>query len=144
MTTSYVHAVASLDGYIADENDEVGPLHDWYFEGDHPLVDDDHAEVHGAPFRVSARSAAYVREMWARQSVLIIRRRLFDLTDGWHGHPPASDHVIVVSHRPKPEGGVPRPRSASSHQWSPPSRSPTISPGMATSVCRRATSAGRR
>jgi hypothetical protein len=34
--------MASLDGYIADERDEVGPLHDWYFDADHPLVDEDH------------------------------------------------------------------------------------------------------
>ena len=40
MGTTYLHAVASLDGYIADERDDVGPLHDWYFNGDHPLVDD--------------------------------------------------------------------------------------------------------
>ena len=60
---TYLHAVASLDGYIADERDEVGPLHDWYFNGDHPLVDDDHPEVHGAPFQVSAASAEYVRGM---------------------------------------------------------------------------------
>jgi hypothetical protein len=33
---TYLHAVASLDGYIADERDDVGPLHDWYFNGDHP------------------------------------------------------------------------------------------------------------
>jgi hypothetical protein len=31
MATTYLHAVASLDGFIADERDEVGPLHDWYF-----------------------------------------------------------------------------------------------------------------
>ncbi len=36
MGTAYLHAVASLDGYIADERDDVGPLHDWYFNGDHP------------------------------------------------------------------------------------------------------------
>jgi hypothetical protein len=60
MGTTYLHAVASLDGYIADERDDVGPLHDWYFNGDHPLVDEDHADVHGAPFRVSAASADYV------------------------------------------------------------------------------------
>jgi hypothetical protein len=36
MGTTYLHAVASLDGYIADERDDVGPLHDWYFNGDHP------------------------------------------------------------------------------------------------------------
>jgi hypothetical protein len=34
MGTTYLHAVASLDGYIADERDDVGPLHDWYFKGD--------------------------------------------------------------------------------------------------------------
>jgi hypothetical protein len=53
--------VASLDGYIADEHDAVGHLHDWYFGGDHPIVADDHPEVHSAPFRVSAASADYVR-----------------------------------------------------------------------------------
>jgi hypothetical protein len=38
MGTTYLHAVASLDGDIADERDDVGPLHDWYFNGDHPVV----------------------------------------------------------------------------------------------------------
>ena len=52
MRKTYLHAVASLDGYIADERDDVGPLHDWYFSGDHPLVEEDHADVQGAPFRV--------------------------------------------------------------------------------------------
>jgi dihydrofolate reductase len=103
MTTTYLHAVASLDGYIADENDGVGPLHEWYSNGHHPLVDDDHADVHGgAGFRVSAASADYVRGMWSRQRVLVIGRHQFDLTNGWEGHPPASEHVVVVSHRPRP------------------------------------------
>ena len=44
MGTTLLHAVVSLDGYIADERDDVGPPHDWYFSGDHPLVDEDHAE----------------------------------------------------------------------------------------------------
>ncbi len=82
MGATYLHAVASLDGYIADERDDVGPLHDWYFNGDHPLVDEDHADVHGAPFRVSAASADYVRGMWSRQKVLVIGRHQFDLTNG--------------------------------------------------------------
>ncbi len=102
MGMTYTHAVASLDGYIADNNDGVGPLHEWYFNGDHPLVDENHAEIHGAPFRVSAASASYVGAIWSRQKVLIIGRHQFDLTNGWEGHPPASDHVVVVSHRPRP------------------------------------------
>ena len=108
MAITYVHAVASLDGFIADEHDGVGPLHDWYFNGDQPLVADDHADVHGGtPFRVSAASADYVRGMWSRLSVLVIGRHQFDLTNGWDGHPPAGRHVVVVSHRPKPEGWHP-------------------------------------
>jgi dihydrofolate reductase len=108
MGATYLHAVASLDGYIADEHDDVGPLHDWYFNGDHPLVgDDDHAEVHGAPFRVSAASANYVRDMWSRQRVMVIGRHQFDLTNGWEGHPPTGSHVVVVSHRPRPMGWYP-------------------------------------
>jgi dihydrofolate reductase len=105
--TTYLHAVSSLDGYIAHEDDSVGPLHDWYFNGDRPIVDEDHPEVHSAPFLVSAASVDYVSEMWTRQKVLVIGRRLFDLTNGWEGKPPASDHVVVVSHRPKPEGWHP-------------------------------------
>jgi len=108
MGTTLLHAVVSLDGYIADERDDVGPLHDWYFSGDHPLVDEDHADVHGgAPFRVSAASADYVGGMWSRQKVLVIGRHQFDLTNGWEGHPAASDHVVVVSHRPRPAGWHP-------------------------------------
>jgi hypothetical protein len=36
MGRTYLHAVASLDGYIADERDDVGPLHDWYFRATIP------------------------------------------------------------------------------------------------------------
>ena len=46
MSTTYLHAVSSLDGYIADEHDQVGPLHDWYFNGDHRIAEDDHADLH--------------------------------------------------------------------------------------------------
>jgi dihydrofolate reductase len=39
--------------------------------------------------------------------VIVMGRRLFDLVNGWEGQPPAGDHVVVVSHRPKPEGWRP-------------------------------------
>jgi len=105
--TTYLHAVASLDGFIADEHDDVGPLHEWYFNGDHPIVDENHPEVHSAAFMVSAESAAYVGGIWSRMKVLVIGRHLFDLTNGWEGHPPVPVQVVVVSHRPKPEGWHP-------------------------------------
>jgi dihydrofolate reductase len=34
---------------------------------------------------------------------MVIGRHLFDMMDGWQGRPPAGDHVVVVSHRPKPD-----------------------------------------
>src|SRR5438309_9706403 len=47
------------------------------------------------------------RGLWSRQKVLVIGRHQFDLTNGWEGHPPASEHVVVVSHRPRPTGWHP-------------------------------------
>ena len=108
MGTTYLHAVASLDGYIADERDDVGPLHDWYFNGDHPLVDEDHADVHDATRHFgSQRPRLTTCVVWSRQKVLVIGRHQFDLTNGWEGHPPASVHVVVVSHRPRLTGWHP-------------------------------------
>jgi dihydrofolate reductase len=100
MSTVITHAVASLDGFIADPNDEVGPLFDWYFNGDVKLVDD-------GPFMVSKESFDYVRSMWDSIQATVMGRHLFDLTNGWEGKPPAGEHLAVVSHRPKPAGWHP-------------------------------------
>jgi dihydrofolate reductase len=45
--------------------------------------------------------------MWASIGVIVMGRHLFDLVNGWEGDPPTGDHVVVVSHRPKPEGWHP-------------------------------------
>jgi dihydrofolate reductase len=95
-----MHNVVSVDGFIADENDDIGPLFDWYFNGDTPLTD-------GSNFRVSEASAAYVRTTWENVGSMVIGRHLFDIMNGWDGQPPAGDHVVVVSHRPKPQGWHP-------------------------------------
>jgi len=101
-----MHAVVSVDGFIADENDDVGPLFDWYFNGDMPIVEEA-AEGRHAPFRVSKRSREYVSSMWGSIGATVQGRRLFDLTSGWEAEPPAGDHLVVVSHRPKPDGWHP-------------------------------------
>ena len=111
MGTVIMHNVVSVDGFIADENDDVGPLHDWYFSGDHPVPEDggqqyDHSGD-GSSIKVSRASAGYVRPMWASIGTIVMGRTLFDLVNGWEGKPPAGDHVVVVSHRPKPEGWHP-------------------------------------
>lgn len=98
MATVVMHNVVSVDGFIADDNDDIGPLFDWYFAGDVPL----------GGFTVTAASAAYLESTWAATGCLVIGRRLFDLMNGWEGTPPAGiPHVVVVSHRPRPDGWHP-------------------------------------
>jgi dihydrofolate reductase len=38
---------------------------------------------------------------------LVVGRHVFDMTDGWEGRPPGGEHVVVVSHRPRPAGWHP-------------------------------------
>ena len=110
MGTVIMHDVVSVDGFIADENDDVGPLHDFLFSGDVPLIGDEDQYDHsgsGSGIKVSRVSAEYMRPIWAGMGTIIMGRTLFDLVNGWEGQPPAGDHVVVVSHRPKPEGWHP-------------------------------------
>ena len=111
MGTVIMHSVVSVDGFIADEKGDVGPLHEWYFSGDVPIVvgaDEqyDHSGT-GGGIKVSRASADYVRSMWESIGTIVMGRNLFDQVNGWEGKPPAGDHVVVVSHRPKPEGWHP-------------------------------------
>jgi dihydrofolate reductase len=96
-------ASMSLDGYIADPSGNVGPLFDWYGNGDVEVTGADPDRV----FRVSAASAAYLREAWADAGASVIGRRLFDLTNGWNGKPPVGEAVFVVTHRPPEDWDFP-------------------------------------
>ncbi|MFF1696229.1 dihydrofolate reductase family protein [Streptomyces sp. NPDC058257] len=111
MGTVILHSVVSVDGFIADEKGEVGPLHEWYFSGDVPIItggdkEYDHSGT-GGGIKVSRASADYVRSTWESIGTIVMGRNLFDQVNGWEGRPPAGDHVVVVSHRPKPEGWHP-------------------------------------
>lgn len=105
MATVMMHAVVSVDGFIARENDDVGPLFDWYFNGDRPLSPGDSSAPGGMV--VSKVSYDYTRPMWDSIGATIMGRHLFDMTNGWEAKPPAGDHLLVVSHRPKPDGWHP-------------------------------------
>ncbi|MEV0381607.1 dihydrofolate reductase [Nonomuraea sp. NPDC050643] len=100
MSTVVMHNVVSVDGFIADEKDQIGPLFDWYYNGDVELVE-------GSGITVSRVSAAYIKPTWEGIGTMVIGRHLFDMTNGWEGSPPAGEHVVVVSHRPKPDGWHP-------------------------------------
>lgn len=78
MGTVVMHNVVSVDGFIADSEDQVGPLFDWYSNGDTAIGVNDKVSV-------SEVSAAYVRPMWAGIGAMVIGRHLFDITNGWEG-----------------------------------------------------------
>ncbi|MFD1545632.1 dihydrofolate reductase family protein [Nonomuraea guangzhouensis] len=89
-------AAVSLDGYIADDHDAVGPLFDCYSNGDvswsFPDADDE--------FRTTQATADFMRAQYPDIAVVVMGRRLFDLTNGWNGRPAAGEHVFVVTHEP--------------------------------------------
>ena len=96
-----MYASVSVDGFIADSDDQPGPLFDWLLSGDVPL---DSSGV----LKVSQASYDYTRPYWDRIGVTISGRRVVDMTDGWDGAPPSGiDHVVVVTHRGRPEGWHP-------------------------------------
>ena len=96
-----MYSTVSVDGFIADENVQRGPLFDWLRIGDLPLDET-------AGIKVSQASFDYIRPYWDEIGVTVAGRHVFDITDGWGGTPPAGiDHVVVVSHRPAPDGWDP-------------------------------------
>lgn len=93
-----MYGSVSVDGFIADENDDPGPLFDWLLNGEVPL---DQTGV----LTVSQASYDYTRSYWDQIAVTVVGRRVFDLTDGWDGKPPAGvSYVVVVTHRGIPAG----------------------------------------
>lgn len=93
-----MHAVVSLDGYLAYEDDTVGPLFDWYSNGDvtvHPNSE--------WSFNVTQASADYVQPFWDEIKVTVIGRHLFDTFDGWGGVPGAGEELVVITHHPLPD-----------------------------------------
>lgn len=97
-----MYATVSVDGFIADPDDQPGPLFDWLTSGDVPLDD-------SGILMVSHESYEYTRAYWDEIGVTVVGRLVFDLTDGWEGKPPSGvAHVVVVTHRPKPHGWDPQ------------------------------------
>ena len=95
----------SLDGYVADANDGVDEVFDWYFAGD--------VEVPTAKpdftFRVSPPSADHLTRLQAEVGAMLTGRRTFERADGWGGQHPWGIPAFVVTHD-VPEGW-PRPGS---------------------------------
>jgi len=97
MGNTIMGAVVSLDGYIADVNGDVGPLFDWYGNGD---VEWKFTEKQEYPFRTTQASRDFMQAVYPHIGAVVIGRKLFDQTNGWGGVPAAGDHVYVVTRAP--------------------------------------------
>ena len=96
----------SLDGYVADANDGVAEVFDWYMSSG-----DVEIQVGGSDpmtFHVSPPSAEHLRGVIAELGAMISGRRTFDKAEGWGGNH-AWGPAFVLTHQ-IPDGW-PRPNS---------------------------------
>jgi dihydrofolate reductase len=103
MGTVSAGAAMSLDGFIADPSGDVGPLFDWYFNGDVEFP-----TVGGRwVFTTSEASAKHLREIWNSAGALVVGRGEFDKTQAWGGLHPLGVPVFVLTHGPPAEWPFP-------------------------------------
>lgn len=97
----------SLDGYVADANDGVAEVFDWYFSGDVEVPTASAAS--DMTFRVSPASAEHLRGVVGEIGAMLTGRRTFEVAGGWDGRHPWDVPVFVVTH--EVPDGWPRPGS---------------------------------
>jgi len=84
----------SLDGFVADPEDRIDHLFEWFGNGDVEVP----TAVDWATFKTSEASAKMLRDAMENVGALITGRRLFTLTQGWGGAHPMGVPVFVVTH----------------------------------------------
>ena len=113
MAKVLTHMCMSLDGFVAQPDDDPAELFDWYWNGDVTVP----SAQDGMTFSVDDASAPMLRELTSGCGAIVAGRRLFDQTDGWGDNHPAGAPVVVVTHRAPPDdaaGRFPRTTFASS------------------------------
>jgi dihydrofolate reductase len=96
----------SLDGYVADLNDGVDEVFDWYFtSGD---VEFPAGGADPMTFKVSEPSAEHLRALWFELGAVLTGRRTFDRAGGWGGNHAWGPAFVLTHDIP---AGWPRPDS---------------------------------
>ena len=101
--TVLTHMTMSLDGFIAQPDDNPAELFEWYEAGE-VSIDNPNENV---IFNVDEASAEVLRELTESVGAIVSGRRLFDITGGWGDKHPAGAPVVVVTHS-EPEGAAER------------------------------------
>lgn len=101
------HMTMSLDGFIADPDDQVRELFDWYDAGDVHVT----SANEDVAFNLDAAGAEIWRELTETVGALVAGRHLFDITDGWGDNHPAGVPVVVVTHHAPANAAARWPRT---------------------------------
>lgn len=106
MSKLFAFMSMSLDGFVADPEDGVAEVFDWYSTGDVPF------ETGGSDpmtFMLSEQDEAHVRSLFTELGAVLTGRTTFDVAQGWGGNH-AWGPGFVVTHE-VPDGW---PRKGSS------------------------------
>lgn len=104
MAKVLTHMCMSLDGFVAQSDDNPAELFDWYWGGDVVVP----SAEESMKFSVDAASAPMLQDLTSGCGAIVAGRRLFDQTDGWGDNHPAGAPVVVVTHRPPPADAAAR------------------------------------
>jgi dihydrofolate reductase len=96
----------SLDGYVADRNDGVDEVFDWYFTSGDVEVNTGGSD--SMTFKVSGPSAEHIRTLTSGLGAVLTGRRTFDKAEGWGGNHAWGPAFVLTHHIPD---GWPRPNS---------------------------------
>ncbi len=96
----------SLDGFVADPDDGVNEVFDWYFHSGEVEVRAGGSDV--MTFRMSEASAGHVRELTSGLGAVLTGRRTFDKAGGWGGNHGWGRAFVLTHEIPD---GWPRPSS---------------------------------
>jgi dihydrofolate reductase len=86
----------SVDGYIANTDDSVGHLFDWYDSGEIELRWPGNDMVS----HLTPQSAEYLQHAINGAGALVVGRRVYDYTHGWGGNHPVGVPLFLVTHDP--------------------------------------------
>jgi dihydrofolate reductase len=96
----------SLDGYVADANDGVAEVFDWYMNSGDVEIQTGGSDP--MTLKVSGPSARHLRALWSELGAVLTGRRTFEVADGWGGNH-AWGPAFVLTHQIP--AGWPRPNS---------------------------------
>jgi dihydrofolate reductase len=96
----------SLDGYVADRNDGVAEVFDWYLSSGDVEVRTGGSDP--MTFKVSGPSAEHLRGLTSGLGAVLTGRRTFEVAQGWGGNHAWGPAFVLTHHIPS---GWPRANS---------------------------------